>query len=402
MGTVENDSVYAYIKDGLHDVVSVYVDASYSFNENLGKHAYAPFASGWSIPDTDGAYPAAYGLALIWDAPEKDSSIAELRTILGFLDTLHSHYPHLLTRERTFRFHCDNQTLMKELNNAKMNEIFARKSYAKYGKDYARLVYYMTQTKMRFHWVKGHSTNQWNSLADSLARKCYRSAMAEETFAGDERKAWIRKNLLDRKMVSLAPGKTLKIEVYEEGKGRHNSLIEAGKAAKGTKMWDDGETLLVGFQNCHKEESMSVGFSYVHPGTGSHGYTVEKSGDASTLSLQIRAIQFALFNYRMAEGVDLSRPLTIKTELNKVAPLFNTLVKGVEPSVKKDDDALRKELDNLKTMITGLKVRVVNEHSQNLNIVRSMAVIAVEDFGKVSYDSEEHKKRINSRLAKIA
>lgn len=402
MGTIENDSVYAFVKDGIHDVVSVYVDASYAFNENLGKHAYAPFASGWAIPDTDGAYPAGYGVSLIWDSPEKDSSVAELRTMLGFLDTIHDHYPHLLTKHRTFKIHCDNQTLMKEINNAKRNESFARKSYAKYGKDYARLVYYMMRTNLRFHWVKGHSTNQWNKLADSLARKCFRSATAEETFAGENRKAWIHTHLLDRKMVALTPGKTLKIEVFEAGKGRHSNLIEAGKEAKGTKVWDDGETLLVGFQNCHKDESMSVGFSYVHPGTGVHGYTVEKSGTCSTLSLQIRAVQFALFNYRMTEGVDLTRPLTIKTELNKVAPLFNTLVKGVEPSVKKDDDALRKELDNLKTMIKGLKVRVVNEHSQNLNIVRSLAVIAVEDSGKVSYDSDEHKKRINSRLAKIS
>ena len=396
MATIETESTYAFIKDDVCGEIPVYIDASYAFNENLGRRAYAPFASGWSIEGHAGI-PFGYGMTLLWDIPTRDSAIAELRTILAFLDNLHDNFPQMLTRSNVFHIHCDNLVLITQINNASTDEDFSRKSFLKYGKDYARLVYYMTRTKLKFSWVKGHATNEYNRLADLLARRCFQAAVAETPLVDVERRDYIRGVLITKKMVPEATSGEDAVFAFEMTKKKHQKYIEAGE----TKIWKTGAELLLGFKAHTKALPARGGFAYLIPETSEHGYTVESIESVAPLAMQARAVHYALFSYRMSEGVDLSVPLTIRTSLSRIPSIVNLLSKGLEPPYKKSDTVLHNEIESLKVMLSGMKVRVVSEHSGKLNGLVSMASIALEDHGVVSYESEEHMKRIQHRLKKI-
>lgn len=380
MVKVTNKHTYAEIDDALEGEITVYVDASFSSAPVTGRRSLIPFASGWAISGENEVLKG-YGVSLIWDDYAKDSAVAELRAILSFLDTIDGNFPALLSKSNRFNIRCDNQALMRDLTNGGKHEDISRKVAEKYGRDYLRIVYYMTKTNFNFAWVRGHSDNPFNCLADKIAHQCWSRALTEEGFDGKNREEYVKMRL---GLADLQVRQNTAKARFENPSARKEKVA-----------------LYCAYHTIRSDGEMTAGFSYVNKNTKENSYDAEKVTGFSKMAVQMRGLSYALFNYRISESFDIDNPVVLRVDMVAVIGLVKALLRGQKPDIKLNDEIAKRELENLKVLLTGMSVTIKADSSQDIATVKSIAYIACEDHGTVDFESTVHRGRITKRLAKI-
>lgn len=382
MVKVNTEHTYADMDDSLSGDITVYVDVSVAAERDpkRGKHAYVPSAAGWAIAGEQDVLKG-YGVSLIWDDYVKDSSTSELRAILRFLDTLYDHSPEMLVKTNRFNILCDNSTLMYELTEAGKKERTSKRKFSKYGRDYARMVYYMTRTNFSFNWVRGHSTDPFNCLADKMAYKCRNAALSEEDFTGKLREDYIHRLLENA-----------------DARSRRNHTQKRVSAMEAVP---ETVVLFPAFnKKCHADFSDAV-FIYLNQTTKTLKYDTQRVTQLSKTTISLKTASYSLFNYRMSESFDISRPVLIKSKMSILVDVMNELLAGAKPSVNVKDKNAQEALEELKLLMTGMNIKVVLDLSNTASVMDSIINVISKDYGNVSFKSLDHKERIERCMVRL-
>ncbi|MBC9704964.1 MAG: hypothetical protein H9W81_08310 [Enterococcus sp.] len=343
-------------------VFDVYIDGSFGSDYTSGAEKLSPYGSGWVMTDKDVAEPQllGYGMTQFWDTYNPSSEVGELRSIVQFFEGMKRHFPHMLNRSHKYHVICDNMNLIHMANKSVTNLDTARSASEKYGKDYARLRSFMAQTNITFEWVKGHATNKFNCFADTMAYKAYRMGHLGHELNTLGRFCFITSLIIKRKLVGEGEREKLKSEMFLIRRKLHAPKISVHQNPQLMERWNQGNTLRIGIASVKSERNnihQGVVFSKDGGKTTAIGTQVIEDITMSKMALQMRAIQQALFDYRTAEGVDVSTPLTILTNIKSIPPIINSLRKGVIPNTS--CAKLVAEIENMKALMTGMTIRAV-------------------------------------------
>lgn len=395
MKTIDTPMRYAVIHD-MEDVndFDVYIDGSFGAGfKTPGRHAASPYGSGWTlVTDVEGTQKlVGYGVAQFWDSFSTNSEISELRSIIKFFEGLEEHFPEMVTRKQSYRILCDNQTLIRIVTKAFVNSDTSRSAYHKYGKDYADLVYFSAKTNISFEWVKGHASNIFNRLADRMARQAYRNACSETPFTGITRycfvTALVSKTMnLDEEIIQQ-----MKSSLFVARKKLHATKIATGQQTQ-NEQWKNGNSIHVSGTVSTNDTDYHVGGSYTFDDGENVGTKVETfpKDEMDRAAGRLRIFQHAIFAYRTAEGTDLSKPVTIHTNVKALPPIVNALRKGITPNTSSSHH-LTQEINNLRMLMEGMEVRAVHDegslitHLRNLSGEMTSRVARGEDMAAGSF-----------------
>jgi ribonuclease HI len=368
--TIETDLLYSAVKKDLAGVIDVFVDGSYSAVTATTIEQLQPFGAGWSIVGRDGLF-AGYGVRATWASYTTSSDLSELRAMLAFLDTVNTHHSRLISRENVFRIHSDSQNLIGLLQKNLMTDELTSSMADRYGSEYARIVDYRKKMTLSFHWVKGHAENEFNGTADLLARKCFRKLVASGEFSGDERRAYIHTILSLR---NAHPTILPKIKPAEP----EEYIASPASVSNGRNpSWAEAQNLLVSF----KSEKLQFRTAYIVSTESGvlYDHVVHlDSLNATKEALQVKALVHALRKYFTSEYFDPALPLKIWSNAHIGGALMNSLSKGNEPKVDHNDLALKKNLDILQGLISGVKVRYVDDVEGKLSHLTAVSSIILE------------------------
>lgn len=337
----ETETCYLAFNPGYEGSLSVYVDGSfecdYAETEDL-----IPMGAGWSIADKDENL-IGYGMASLKMPVTKSAEKFELNSMVNFLDALRENFPERVNRRFPVTLICDNQALIGYLNDAVDSEEGSRICHKRYEDYYLRLSYYMESMDLKFAWVKGHDSNDFNRLADFMAKKSYFWLKRYGSFSWEERNSYseyitdlfLNDKFPFKKSVPVMTQRQLRNIVSKEGMDILTSL----------------PTLWVGM---HREEykgrtfaGFSFADSYFRDKGDKGGVFLSKQND---FSLTVRAINYALNSY---SGVhEVSTPLVVRTDNSQAASLLNTIRKGNKwRHLLAVDPVLNNEVEKLKAFL---------------------------------------------------
>lgn len=393
MSILETETTYAWL-DNNHsmDSLEVYVDGSFNYCAENANEEQAVFAAGWSINADEKL--TGYGVNIFHASPTPSSSLSELRAMLSFLDMMHDHFPHLLdTRQITLI--CDNKGIVNLLTNTVLREDASRYSVETFGPDFQRMLYYMVTLNLSFKWVKGHADNDFNKIADMLARKAYRTMTAKNAWGMEDRRNWINEVMYEVKSQRglLAPQATESIT------GLRSHLRRFGMHQDIPVIW---------IHSCIRNNGKRkvAGLSYLANNPAVAGARIVETGKKKTAPhyLDLRALRFALADYRGNPDTDLDKTVLVRVESNVVIDIISLAMKGCRPNITKKDVRLQHEFDRIIPLLNGMKIvamknsqfreactnyRKEPQFSESLN----MAVAAAEQFIR-------HRKVSDEKMAK--
>lgn len=380
METVENDLLYSSIKENLHGVIDIFVDGSYSSVPIGDIDEMQPFGAGWAIVGKDGKL-AGYGVCGTWAPHTPSSDLSELRAILALLDAINNHHSSLVTRENVFRIHSDSQNLVGLLQKNLMEDELPPAMASRYGPDYSRIVKYRKQMTLTFHWVKGHAENEFNGTADLFARKCYRKLVSAGKFMGDERLTYIHTILSLR---NIHPTVLPLIKPVESDCAPLETITGPGTSQ--VSIWESAQNLTV----CFKSQKLTFKTAFIVSVESGvlYDHTVHlESMNTSREALQIKALILALKKYCSSDEFDPAVPLKVWSNAHIGAAMMNSIAKGKEPKIDAGDLVLKKNLDILRGIISGIQVRYIDDVDGKLNHLSAVS--------NIIFDS--HLKKLESR-----
>lgn len=358
---IETADRFAVINNPHHvKVFDVYIDGSFKSGYTSDNTKNSPYGSGWALVTRETAKPKllGYGMTQFWDTYSPSSEVGELRSILQFFRGLEENFPHMLDQRHKYYVICDNTNLVQIANKSTINTDTLRSAEEKYGEDYQQLLQFAKKTNITFEWVKGHASNKFNCFADTMAYKAYRVGHLEHELSSLERFCFITDQIVKRKLMDQQSLENLKSEIFIARKKLYARRISAGQSVEEMEAWKQGNSIHVGSTSILSENNYHQGIVISLDGgktmiSGTKTITDEGS---SKIEIQLRAIQQALFAYRAAHGTDTALPLTVHTNIKAIPHIINSLRKGVFPNTS---SSLTKEIENLKMLMIGMKVRSV-------------------------------------------
>lgn len=371
MDTIETDLLYSSIRKNLKGVIDIFVDGSYSSVTSTTTEEPQPFGAGWALVGSDGTL-AGYGVCATWDEYTTSSDLSELRAMLAFLDAVNKNHSHLVDRCNVFRIHSDSQNLIGLLQKNLMQNELPPAMALRYGKDYARIVKYRMEMTLSFHWVKGHAENEFNGMADLFARKCFRKLVSDGSFNGEERLTYIHSVLSSKNAhpTTLPLIKPAEPELCLPEATQMNSkvtLVNLDKA-QDLMVWFDSRKLQ--YKTVYVA-SMESGVLYDH--------TIHlDSLNASKNALQVKTLIHALKQYFASDEFDPSLPLRVWSNALIAAGYLNTMVRGKEPKIDSDDLVLKKNLDILRGLISGVQIRCIDDTDGKLSRISAVSNIVFD------------------------
>lgn len=392
MKVVENEKLYASIDANLCGMIDVYVDGSYSADINFPDLSRHPFGAGWAIPDRDGML-AGYGVTAIWAGFTRSSDLSELRAILSFLDLVNEHYPHLNSRENVFRIHSDNQNLVSLMHQYLSVHELTPAMRERYGDEYDRILEYRKKMNLSFHWVKGHDTNEYNNIADLLARRCFRQMLSRKPFTGDARLNYIKDILIHKKMThqhrqakaiadSLpvaepVPSASGEDVITPEEEQRRQAIRDAKKLEK--LKWLNGPKL---FFSCTTKEtphrtltvtSYESKFLYNHVQGSELRSTSERE-------IQLKGLFSAIMAYKSSPDCDPDSYLTVFSSARKANSIANIAVKGGDLIFGADEKSIEQLFFAIRRQLAGMTVRFLDSLSEEVDALNEVALLAMQDL----------------------
>lgn len=333
----ETESYYAAFDESFNGPISVYVDGSFT-TENKDTRGPVAMTSGWAICDLKGSL-IGYGVVDFKTETVYSSQKSELKAMLAFLDTLQDSFPERVNRDFPVTLIGDNLSLMKYLSQALDSEESSRHCFERNGDDYLRLLYYLSVMDLNFEWVKGHNGNDFNQMADLLARKAYRSVITTGKFSADVRKDFIDSTLrkFNRGEVPFSPNPFFMTHKQLRGNITKN----------GPEVLVDIPTLWVGMKRIDHKGRTFAGFSFTDTEMkvkGNRGAVF--AGQYSDLHLTMRAINDALSTY-LEKGRG-SNAVVIRTDNELASSLVNTFRNSKKWKNLLTDPALCHEVDKLR------------------------------------------------------
>lgn len=336
MFTIAETKAYysAFDKDYEGDL-KVYVDGS--FNGGYGQmKRRVPMAAGWAISDVADKKLVGYGISTFKVRFTTSSEKNELRSMVAFLDALAENAPEKIKRGYSVSLICDNKELIDGLKRAYKDENFSRHFYNRHGDDYLRLLYYISAMDLKFQWVKGHSSNKFNRLADLMARKAFRTITSSGHFGGEQRRAYMQMALVD-------------FGSYDGGKMTTRQL-KGFVAQKGIGFLDSIATLWINMERVEHEGRTFAGFSFTDGWRKVQG---TKGGvflsKPNSFYLSVRAVNYALSQY--VNNVEKDKTLLIRIHDKQVVGLINTLGRGRRYNVALKNTSLQREVDKMLALI---------------------------------------------------
>lgn len=368
--TIETDLLYSSIRKNLSGVIDVFVDGSYSSVTSTSVEELQPFGAGWSLVGKDGTL-AGYGVCATWAEYTPSSDLSELRAILAFLDAINTHHTRLVDRKNVFRIHTDSQNLIGLLQKNLMQDELPPAMATRYGKDYARIVQYRMDMTLSFHWVKGHAENEFNGTADLLARKCFRKLVATGQFNGDERRAYIHTILSLRNAHPAVLPHIKPVELECPPTGTEPAVTNKVSA------WNSAQNLMICFKS-HKLQFKTAYIVSTESGVLYDHIIHIDSLNTSREALQVKTFIHALRKFFASEDFDPSVPLRIWSNAHMGGALMNSIVKGNEPKVDNNDLVLKKNIDILRGLVSGIQIRYVDDVEGRLTHLCSVSNIIFE------------------------
>lgn len=347
MTLLETKTSYAWLDDNddidAHKDIEVFVDGSFNFLPEDADKEFSFFAAGWSIKT--GPYLTGFGVNVFRDTPTPSSAWSELRSMLSFLDTMSHHFPHIL-ENRKVSIVCDNAGIVRAISESVQDEEASRRYAGLYGKDFTRILYYLLTLDISFQWVKGHADNEFNQVADMLARKAYRTISSGENWHSTVRRKWIEFN--------ISP------YCLRLGRFDGDSLKNPDEVLKFMKVQGMHEEIPTLWINTHFEtkDGRHIGaISYVdRTGQVAGTKAVVFYHKFAPNFLHLRALRNALIAYKQDETTDTEKTLIVHLQSDYLVGLVNTLMKGGKPAIKTRNKRFEAEVDMLADAISGLKV----------------------------------------------
>lgn len=344
--SAETEAYYAAFNKNHEGPLSVYVDGSFECDYADTKDLI-PMGAGWSIADKDENL-IGYGVSDFKMPVTKSAEKFELNAMLAFLDAMQESFPERINRHFPVTVICDNQALISHLSAALDSEESSRVCHKRYGDYYRRLSYYISVMDLKFEWVKGHATNDFNRLADFLAKKAYQSVKLYGSFTWEERRQYSEYIsalfLADKFPFKKAPPVLT-----------HRQLRNI-VSTSGAKILTEIPTLWVGMQKEEHKGRIFAGFSFTDTERGEKG---AKGGifmsQENDFLLTIRAINYALS--RCSGPQQVSSPLVIRTDNSLAASLVNTIKRGNKwRSILEANPVLKEEVEKLKVFMVNQPV----------------------------------------------
>lgn len=308
----ETETRFFAFNPALTGPFSVYVDGSFNCEYDPSVDTM-PMAAGWSIVDSREEL-FGYGGAHFTVPVTLMTSLCELRAIVSFLDAFREEFPGRINKEFPVTVISDNQHLVMHLNGSRTcsrEDAYCRE---KYGQDYLRLLDYLSVMDLRFEWVKGHHVNNFNVLADRIARKAYTRVLKKGSYSSFERK---------EDCTSLLGLFHQKHGVFSVRKNpltqqKLRNLVQKS----GVEVLTSLPTLWIGAKTVQHKGRTFSGFAFTDSTFGVQGY---RAGihvkDPDELYVNLRALNYALGKYR--EEKELPESLVVRTDSEKLSALVN-------------------------------------------------------------------------------
>lgn len=391
MKVVENEKLYASIDANLSGMIDVYVDGSYSADIKFLESPMHPFGAGWAIPDRNGML-AGYGVTAIWAEFTRSSDLSELRAILSFLDLITEHYPHLNSRENVFRIHSDNQNLVGLMHQYLAAHELTPVMRERYGNEYDRIIEYRKNMNLSFHWVKGHDTNEYNNIADLLARRCFRQMLSKKPFTGHVRLNYIKDVLILKKMnphrkqakeisakipvQTVAPSSVDEVVTPEEEQ-RRQAIRDAKKLEK--LKWLNGPKLLFSCTTKETPHRILTVTSYESKFLYNHIQGSELR-TTSEREIQLKGLFSAIMAYKNSPDYDSGSYLTIFSSARKANSIANIAVKGGDLIFGPDEKSIEQLFFAIRRQLSGMNVRFLDSLSGEVDGLNEVASLSMRDL----------------------
>lgn len=331
----ETENRYFAFNPALAGAFTVYVDGSFNCEYDTARDTM-PFAVGWTVVDSKDEL-FGYGGMHTMTSVTWMSSRCEMRAMLSFLDALQEDFPDRVNKNYPVTLISDNQHLIDHLNGAVGCVKTQRYCREKYGHDYTRLLEYIGMMDLRFEWVKGHHDNNFNVLADRIARKAYKKLKGSGIYSSTQRKddcAELLK-LFHRKHGVFSPNKSPLT---------HQKLRNFIKNS-GAEILTGFPTLWIGAKTVQHEGRTLSGFAFTDSTfevQGSRAGIHVKNPDE--LYVNLRALNYALGKYGKAKN--LPESLVIRTDSEELSSLINNPKQRKWKEFNKDR-AFRQEFQKL-------------------------------------------------------
>lgn len=383
MTLLETKTSYAWLDDIEDDGdIEVYVDGSFNFLPEDAGREFSFFGAGWAVKS--GCHLTGYGVNVFQDTPTPSSALSELRSILSFLDTMHQHFPQVI-QDRRVTIVCDNAAIVRAISKSASDEEWSRRSSDLFGKDFVRIVYYMTVLNLSFQWVKGHAENEFNQVADMLARKAYRTMTAGRTWGIKARRKWID--------TTISPYR-LRLGRFDE-----ENLFSPGELLKFINVHGMHSEIPVIWVNTHVETKDGfhiAGISHVNnDGRVSGSKAVISSRRFMAHCMEVRALRNALIAYKQDANTDTNKTVIARLQSDFVIEAVTNMTNGMKPKVNRKNNRLQYEVDMLADAANGLKILPMSlskmkkncknyqrdpQIKQTFDMARDMAVMVRENM----------------------
>lgn len=331
----ETANRYFAFNPALKGPFTVYVDGSFNGDYDTARDTMA-LAAGWVIVDNQDELFGYGGMhstvPVTWM-----TALCELRAIVSFLDAFREEFPGRITKDVPVTLISDNQHLVNNLNDSRSCSKVDGYCREKYGEDYDRLLAYISVMDLTFEWVKGHHVNNFNVLADRIARKAYKRVLETGSYSSVERKAdcmYLLELFHQKQGVFSAKKNPL----------THQKLRNLVKNS-GAEVLTGFPTLWVGAKTESHEGRTFSGFAFTDSTFGVQGYRagihIKKPDE---LYVNLRALNYALGKY--GKSKELPESLVVRTDNEALSALVNN-PKHRKWKAFKNDSAFQQEFQKL-------------------------------------------------------
>lgn len=337
----ETEKYYIAFNQAYKGDLKVYVDGSFDCDYDSARRSI-PMGAGWSMTDNDENLMG-YGVAALAMPVTKSAEQFELNAMLTFFDAIKESFPERVNKRFKVTVICDNQALIRHLSAAVESEQSSLVCQKRYGDYYLRLAYYMSAMDLEFEWVKGHDSNDFNRLADFLAKKAYQSVKFGGSFEFEDRRnysEYVSDLYLRGKFPFKKKAPTLTFR-----------QLRSQVSSSGIKILTEIPTLWIGVEKEEHKGRTFAGFSFADTGMKEKGIDGEVfQGDPSDFYLAIRAINYALGKYSLPQ--ESLGPVVVRTDNSLAASMVNTIRKGHKWRHLLDmDSVLDEEVNKLREFI---------------------------------------------------
>lgn len=328
----------AFTGESLTEPFEVYVDGSFNGDAKLLPRGATtmPVASGWAISTGNGELAGYGGSDFIMDYTNM-SEKGELASILSFLDAMQENFPGFISRDFPVTLVSDNQNLITNINAALVSEETSRYCYRFHGENYVRLLYYMSVMDLKFSWVKGHSINDFNRLADFIARRAYQSIRINGEYTAEERRDFSRYLVCQLNMNKRPFNQKLQTLSFRQ--------LRNEVSRNGVEVLTELPTLWIGTKTAKHDGRTFSSFAFTDSDLEVQGY---RGGvflkEYDDFYLGLRAINYAIEQY--LENGFSGNSLLIRTDNEKASALINNFQSKKWKSYRKDD-AFDQEIQKL-------------------------------------------------------